>query len=215
MIDASELDHQDPTTPRILNPSTSSLHRPGTAPAAHPAARRLLPSSPSLAALMASPPRTPTGAGPGHTPGRPGTPLAAPFESQGAGDSSYPSTGGPVPTLQLPSRNGRPQSAAAGAGASRLSMGSGAAGHGGDMFGENGGMLSSSRSQAGQSGRGSSVTPQLAGYLDPPVLLREQLPQPPCEFPAIATRIAGVQVRLCNNRSRRPVLEDRSNSSRS
>lgn len=29
--------------------------------------------------------------------------------------------------------------------------------------------------------------------MDPPVLLREQLPLPPCEFPTISTRIAGLQ----------------------
>jgi hypothetical protein len=69
--------------------------------------------------------------------------------------------------------------------------------------------LANARSPAGAASRASSASTSAAAaaaavpsglstlmaLADPPVLLREQLPPPPCAFPSIASRIAGLQVR--------------------
>ena len=90
------------------------------------------------------------------------------------------------------SPRGRPASA------SRLgALGRGGGGGGAGAGDDGAGPSTSGRGAGGGGGYGGGSLLGLMAMKDPPVLLREALPPPPCAFPAISARISGIQVRAC------------------
>ncbi|KAG2498586.1 hypothetical protein HYH03_003337 [Edaphochlamys debaryana] len=147
------------------------------------------------------------GAGPGSSRPMSGRPsLLDP--SGAAGASASPRPGPAAGQRPLSAGPGRPASAGPGRPSLLDPSGTGngltsGMGMGGTHTGPaaSGGPSTSGRSGGVPSGLGS-----LMALKDPPVLLREQLPPPPCAYPAIAARINGIQVQYRDGEMTRVAL---------